>query len=77
MRGFFVEKKKNFFKGLSAPKNSYNFVFIAIMLIVVLFMDIANVSYETDSIQLYLAFLYSIYISTKMLGDENVNEAIT
>jgi hypothetical protein len=26
VRGFFIEKKKNFFKGLSAPKNSYNFV---------------------------------------------------
>ena len=26
MNGDFVEKKKNFFKGLFAPKNSYNFV---------------------------------------------------
>lgn len=38
------------------------FLIVSILLIIILIMDVANVSYETDSIQLYIAVAYAIFI---------------
>ena len=37
-------------------------IIIIILIFIILIMDIANVSYETDSIQLYIATIYSMFL---------------
>ena len=48
-----------------------NYIFISIFVIIILIMDVANVSYFSDSIQLYIAIIYGIFLlSSKLRGED-------
>ncbi len=49
------------FESLKKIKNKQMLIVI-ILLAVILIMDVANVSYETDSVQLYISVVYAIFI---------------
>lgn len=57
-----------------------NKIFLLTIVVLILFMDVANVSYCTDSIQLFIAISYGVLIIDKkqcinaFLGEENYND---
>lgn len=64
---------KNFIVCLKNYKNK-NFVFCGIFILIVLIMDIANVSYYLDSIQLYIAIIYGMILVFINQKDGEINE---
>ena len=47
-----------------------NIILVFVILLVILILDVANVSYESDSTQLYIAIMYGLYIRYKYKRNE-------